>query len=123
MVIDGKMLGKPSDREDAVRMLGMLSGRTHQVITAFAIMDRPSGQVRVESESTLVTFRTMSREEIGSYVDGGSPMDKAGAYGIQDDYGAVFVTRIEGCFYNVIGLPLSKFHSTLMELQSRLPAM
>jgi septum formation protein len=64
-----------------------------------------------------VTFRAIPRNEIDEYVAGGSPMDKAGAYGIQDDYGAVFVTRVEGCFYNVVGLPLSRFYSTLGEFQ------
>lgn len=120
VVVDGLMLGKPVDWDDAVRMLSLLNGRTHEVVTAFAIIDRPSGKERVEAETTRVTFRPMSREEIVSYVDGGSPMDKAGAYGIQDDYGAVFITRIEGCFYNVVGLPLAKFHLTLSDFQSHL---
>ena len=115
VVVDGTMLAKPVDRNDAVRMLTMLSGRTHEVVTAFAIIDRPEGKERVEAETTRVTFRPMTGKEIADYVDSGSPMDKAGAYGIQDDYGAVFITRIEGCFYNVVGLPLSKFHSTLMD--------
>jgi septum formation protein len=64
-------------------------------------------------ESTKVTFRTLPAEEIEEYVRGGSPMDKAGAYGIQDDYGAVFVTRIEGCYYNVVGLPLARVYQAL----------
>jgi septum formation protein len=113
------MFGKPVDRNDAVRMLSRLSGTTHTVITAFALVDKPSGSEIVDYETTLVTFRDLPREEIDQYVDGGSPMDKAGAYGIQDDYGAVFVTRIDGCFYNVVGLPLARLHVRLRELRDQ----
>ncbi len=95
---------KPEDPDDAVRMLEMLSGNTHVVHTGYALVDRPSDASVTGVEETLVTFRDIPRSEIEEYVAGGSPMDKAGAYGIQDDYGAVFVTRIEGCFYNVVGL-------------------
>jgi septum formation protein len=96
-------------------MLERLSGRTHLVVTGFALLERPSDRLVVDFESTKVTFRELPRKEIESYVATGSPMDKAGAYGIQDDYGAVFVSRIEGCYYNVVGLPLSKVHSRLNE--------
>ncbi len=120
VVVEGTMLAKPADRDDAIWMLELLSGRTHTVCTGFAIVDRPSGKVATGIEETRVTFRVLPREEIEEYVDGGSPMDKAGAYGIQDDYGAVFVTRIEGCFYNVVGFPLSRFYTTLREFQLRL---
>jgi septum formation protein len=98
-------------------MLRLLSGRTHSVFTAFALVDRPSDKALSDVEETLVTFRELPEEEVDDYVDGGSPMDKAGAYGIQDDYGAVFVTRIEGCFYNVVGLPLSRFYTALRRFQ------
>jgi septum formation protein len=118
VVLDGIMLGKPVDRDDAVRMLALLSGRTHTVVTGFALIDRPSNQSILGTESTDVTFRVLPRAEIEEYVGGGSPMDKAGAYGIQDDYGAVFVTRIEGCFYNVVGLPLSRVHAALQMMQN-----
>lgn len=117
VALDGHLLGKPVDGDDAVRMLELLSGRTHTVATGFALIDRPSGRCMTGVEETRVTFRTIPRREIEDYVKGGSPMDKAGAYGIQDDYGAVFVTRIEGCFYNVVGLPLSRFYSALEEFQ------
>ncbi len=119
---DGKgiFLGKPVDEADAKRMLRMLSGQTHTVTTGFALLDCASGVSVTDSESTLVTFRELPDSEIEEYVAGGSPMDKAGAYGIQDDYGAVFVTRIEGCFYNVVGFPLSKFYTTLQQFQNRL---
>jgi septum formation protein len=120
VVIDGAMLGKPSDRADAIRMLERLSGRTHTVYTGFALVDRPTDLWVSDVEATLVTFRRMTRTEVEEYVDSGSPMDKAGAYGIQDDFGAVFVSRVEGCFYNVVGLPLSKLYTTMTEFQARL---
>jgi len=113
VILDGKMLGKPENPADAARMLGLLSGRTHSVVTGFAIVEKPSGRQVTGTERTEVTFRHLPEREIEEYVRGGSPLDKAGAYGIQDDYGAVFVTRIEGCFYNVVGLPLSKLHTAL----------
>jgi len=119
VVIDGEMLAKPLDGDDAVRMLRMLSGRTHTVYTGFALVDARSGRKLGGVEATQVTFRPMSEAEILGYVASGSPMDKAGAYGIQDDYGAVFVSRIEGCFYNVVGLPLSRVHSALREFESQ----
>jgi septum formation protein len=115
--LDGELLAKPADGAGAVRMLERLSGRTHRVVTGFALIDRPSGRSLTDTEATLVTFRRLPREEIDEYVAGGSPMDKAGAYGIQDDYGAVFVTRIEGCFYNVVGFPLARFYQRLREFE------
>jgi septum formation protein len=119
VVIDGKMLGKPCDETDAVRMLTLLSGRTHTVCTGFALLECPTGLLASGVETTRVTFRTLPREEIEEYVQGGSPMDKAGAYGIQDDYGAVFVTRIEGCYYNVVGLPLARVYTELRRFVRR----
>jgi len=116
VVIDGVILGKPVDDADAMRMLSLLGGRTHTVYTGFALIDRPSGQCVGGVEATQVTFRTIPRKEIEEYVRGGSPMDKAGAYGIQDDYGAVFVTRLEGCYYNVVGLPLARVFLELQKL-------
>ncbi|HEX7571499.1 MAG TPA: Maf family protein [Bacteroidota bacterium] len=118
VVLEGEMLGKPDGPRDAVRMLSALSGRTHAVVTGFALVDRPSGRQMTGAERTDVTFRELPLSEIEEYVEGGSPLDKAGAYGIQDDYGAVFVTRIEGCFYNVVGLPLSRLHTALQEFQT-----
>ena len=119
VAINGQMLGKPADAEEAKRMLQLLSGRTHTVYTGFAIVDRPSNLNAVEVESTLVTFRDLYPDEVDEYVQGGSPMDKAGAYGIQDDYGAVFVSRVEGCFYNVVGFPLARFFLTLKSFQEQ----
>ena len=112
VVLGGRVFGKPSSKADAKRMLSLLSGKEHTVITAFAIVDCRSGKHVTGTERTKVRFRTISKAEIQSYVASGSPMDKAGAYGIQDDYGAVFVERVNGCFYNVVGFPLMKFHLT-----------
>ena len=118
VVVDGLLLAKPETAAEAIGMLELLAGRTHRVVTGFALVDRPSGRFLTDVEVTDVTFRPLPREEIEEYVAGGSPMDKAGAYGIQDDYGAVFVTRIEGCFYNVVGFPLARFYMRLLEFQS-----
>ncbi len=120
VTLERQMLAKPVDAADAVRMLEMLSGKTHVVHTGYALVDRPSDACVTGVEETFVTFRPIPRPEIEEYVAGGSPLDKAGAYGIQDDYGAVFVTRIEGCFYNVVGLPLSSLYTALQKFQSTL---
>jgi len=120
VVINGKTLGKPSTHQEAVTMLTTLSGRTHSVYTGFTLVDRPSNKFVSAFEMTKVTFRTLDKDEINAYVESGSPMDKAGAYGIQDDYGAVFVEKVDGCFYNVVGFPLTKFYITLKEFQLQL---
>ena len=112
VVLDGKILGKPSSKGEAISMLSKLGRKTHTVFTGFALIDVESQKSYVDYEKTEVTFRGLSNEEIESYVESGSPMDKAGAYGIQDDYGAVFVERINGCFYTVVGFPLSKFYTS-----------
>ncbi|MGC8897610.1 MAG: Maf family protein [Bacteroidota bacterium] len=116
VVLNGKILGKPRDEEEAKHMLRMLSGREHRVYTGFALVDRPSNAQITDVEETRVVFRSIPELEIEAYVRSGSPMDKAGAYGIQDDYGAVFVERIEGDFYTVVGFPLAKFYIRLQEL-------
>jgi septum formation protein len=110
VVLGRSVLGKPASHAEAVNMLRMLSGKEHIVITAFAINDCRSGKSVIGTERTRVTFRKISLKEIRAYVASGSPMDKAGAYGIQDDYGAVFVRKVNGCFYNVVGFPLMNFH-------------
>lgn len=106
VVLDGAILGKPVDPEEARAMLGSLSGRTHTVYTGFAVVDASTGESVVAHERTDVTFRELELWEIDEYVAGGSPMDKAGAYGIQEDRGALFVERIAGDYYTVVGLPL-----------------
>ncbi len=113
VVLDGEMLHKPTDRDDAFRILKTLSGNTHTVHTGVALVSAPEMKGIADVKSTLVTFRELDDKEIWAYIDGGSPMDKAGAYGIQDDFGALFVSRIEGCYYNIVGLPLEMLYSMM----------
>lgn len=120
VVLEGKILNKPRDGDDAVRMLKELSGKTHRVYTGFTLLDCQTNKTVSAVETTDVTFRELRDDEIREYVKSGSPMDKAGAYGIQDDYGAVFVERINGCFYNVVGFPLTRFFCTLQAFQQQL---
>ncbi len=115
VVVNGKILGKPSSEEEAFTMLRTLSSRTHTVFTGFALVDVQSKKNYVDFEKTDVTFRELDAEEIRNYIASGSPMDKAGAYGIQDDYGAVFVEKINGCYYTVVGFPLAKFYIALQK--------
>lgn len=114
--LDNKILTKPRDPGDAYRILKLLSGRTHQVFTGIAISQLNKGVKIIDFEKTNVTFRNLDDNEILAYVRTGSPMDKAGAYGIQDDFGAVFVERINGDYYNVVGLPLCKVYSILKSI-------
>lgn len=114
VVLDNMILGKPKNKKDAFRILRMLSGRTHIVYTGYSIFNSVSGKTISDYEKTEVTFRNLIDDEILEYIDGGSPMDKAGAYGIQDDFGAVFIKKINGCYYNVVGLPLAKLYHTLI---------
>lgn len=114
VVLDDVILSKPASHEDACEMLAKLSGRTHIVYTAFALLDRPSDRRLTTTESTEVTFRNLNAQEIAAYVSTGAAMDKAGAYGIQD-FSAVFTERINGCFYNVVGFPLTRFYLALQD--------
>ncbi len=113
VVLDGEALGKPANAEEALRMLERLRGRTHEVITGIHLLDVPTGASRSALERTLVTMRDFSDAEALHYARSGDPLDKAGGYGIQSG-AAVLVERIEGCYYNVVGLPLSRL-ATLME--------
>ena len=113
VVINGKIIGKPVDKTDAVRMLQKLSGNTHIVYTGFSVYNSSKQKTITDYEKTFVTFRKLNLKEIKEYVETGSPLDKAGAYGIQDDYGAVFIKKINGCYYNVVGLPLTKVFLTM----------
>ncbi len=113
VVLDQHVLGKPNNGGEAEAMLRLLSGREHKVYTGFTIFNKPDGKYCSDVEVTKVKFRVLEDEEIRDYVRSGSPLDKAGAYGIQDDFGAVFVERIEGCFYNVVGFPLTRFYLSL----------
>jgi septum formation protein len=111
--IDGQMLGKPKDRNDACRMLARLSGRTHKVITGCAIFYKD--KMLSFSQTTEVEFYELSQEEIDAYVDTKEPMDKAGAYGIQGK-GTTLVKKINGDFYNVVGLPVALLNKKLKEI-------
>lgn len=114
VVLNGQILNKPADRQDARRILSILSGNTHTVYTGIALTSAGGREVSA-SRSTRVTFRTLSEEEIDAYVESGSPLDKAGAYGIQDDFGAVFVSHVEGCYYTIVGLPVELLYTTLRD--------
>jgi septum formation protein len=110
VTLDGHILEKPRDAQDAARMLRMLSGRTHRVITGVALVDAKGSEVA--AEVTAVRFITLSDAEIAAYIATGEPMDKAGAYGIQGR-AAKWIPRIEGCYFNVVGLPLALVTSML----------
>ena len=111
VVLDGEVMGKPADEEDACRMLRKLSGRTHQVITGVTLTTKERQQSF--SVETDVTFRTLSEEEINYYVQHYKPMDKAGAYGIQEWIGHIGVTGISGSYFNVMGLPVQRIYEAL----------
>ncbi len=116
VVFNNQILGKPKNKKDAFKILSLLSGNTHQVYTGFSIFNLKNSKTISEYEKTSVKFRKLLPEEIEEYIETGSPMDKAGAYGIQDDFGAVFIEKINGCYYNVVGLPLSKFYKSLLRI-------
>ncbi len=106
VVLGNQVLGKPADTQDSRDMLQLLQGRTHQVYTGVACIGLPEGKTVVEHRVTSVTMRAMSMDEISAYIATGEPADKAGSYAIQG-LGATLVERIEGCYFNVVGLPLS----------------
>jgi septum formation protein len=110
VALDNHILGKPESPADAARMLRLLSGRTHRVLTGVALVTATSTEVA--AEVTAVTFLTLTDEEIDSYIATGEPMDKAGAYAIQGR-AARWVPRIEGCYFNVVGLPIALVSSLL----------
>lgn len=112
VVVDGAVLGKPADAEDAVAMLGRLSGRSHDVVTAVAV--RRGGEVRSAHARSRVTFRALTDDEVRAYVAGGEPLDKAGAYAFQGGAGR-FVTELDGDADTVIGLPLALLERLLTE--------
>ena len=114
VVIDERILGKPADAADARRMLRMLSGRVHRVITGVCVVGPVAGEERTTSEATLVTMNELSDEEIRDYVATGEPMDKAGAYAIQG-MASRWIPRIEGDYSNVVGLPVALVHVMLRD--------
>ena len=105
IVLEGDFLGKPKDDQDAKKMLKSLSGKTHEVITGIALIDTSSNQEITDTSITKVTFKSLSSKEIQAYINTGEPLGKAGAYAIQEK-GAAFVSKINGDFFTVMGLPL-----------------
>ena len=116
VVLDNVILGKPTDKADAYRMLRMLSGERHYVITALAVRDR-DGRIVADAGKTYVKFRKLTDAGISSYIDSGEPMDKAGAYGIQG-MGELLVENLEGSLHNVIGFPIELFVRMMRELRA-----
>lgn len=114
VTIDDRILGKPKDAADAAAMLGSLSGRVHAVMTGLALVQHGRGYAAVETVSTHVYFRTLSEADIATYIAAKKPFDKAGAYAIQDQEG-VFVERYEGCYTNVVGLPVKRTAAMLRD--------
>lgn len=116
VILDGEVMGKPADPTHARSMLARLAGRTHVVTTGLALIDVERGTRCLSWEETRVHMRPASAAEIAAYVATGEPMDKAGAYAIQGQ-GAVFVDSIEGCYYNVVGLPVVRLLSMLRDME------
>jgi septum formation protein len=116
VTLDNMILGKPENAADAARILRLLSGRTHRVITGVALVT--AAGTEVAAEATAVRFLTLSEDEIDAYVASGEPMDKAGAYAIQGR-AARWIPRIEGCYFNVVGLPLALVVSMLESRKAR----
>ncbi len=118
VLLKKELLGKPKNREDAKSMLSRLSGKTHRVITGVALIDVKKKTETTWSEVTKVCFRELCADEIDNYIESGEAKDKAGAYGIQGR-GAAFVKRIDGCYFNVVGLPLASFVEKLADNTSK----
>ncbi len=114
VVLDDKILGKPKNEEDAFRMLRSLSGKCHTVFTGVAVLDTVIKKEKTIAEATKVCFKTLCDEEIDAYIASKEPMDKAGAYGIQE-LGSLFIEGIEGDYFNVVGLPVCKLGKLLNE--------
>ena len=115
VTLEGHIFGKPRSSDDARHMLERLSGRTHAVLTGVALIRLPDARRLTFVESTLVHFAMLSAEEITRYLATGEPHDKAGGYGIQGRAGR-YIPRIEGCYFNVVGLPLARLHALLGDL-------
>ena len=113
--LDGEILGKPRDAARAREMLAKLSGRTHHVLTGIFLLRLPDGATRAAVENTAVTFALLHREEIDAYVESAEPLDKAGAYAVQGIAGR-YIPKIEGCYFNVVGLPLARLYVFLRDL-------
>lgn len=112
VILDGIMMGKPVDENDAYKMISALNGQTHIVCTAFGLMYKRYEKSFFDTVETEVTFRRLTEDEIWEYINTGEPFDKAGAYAIQGQ-GSILVDKINGCFFNVVGFPLSRFFTDL----------
>jgi septum formation protein len=112
VVLNDEILEKPKDESHAFQILSKLSGNTHEVITGFGFTSKNYKRTVFDHEVTKVTFHNLSQGEIHTYIETGEPFDKAGAYGAQG-YGSLLIKKVDGCFFNVVGLPLSKFFKTL----------
>ena len=114
--IDNKILHKPADEKEAEKFLKMLSGKRHCVYTGIYVIDTKSGSEFFDYEKTDVHFRKLTTVEIRYYIKHYSPLDKAGAYGIQEDFGCLFIKKITGDYYNVVGLPLVRLYEMLLKV-------
>ena len=118
VVLDNEILGKPKDRDHSISMLKSLSGKTHKVLTGVSIIQINSGVDVLFNASTYVSINTLTNSDINNYIDICNPYDKAGSYGIQDSF-SVYVKKINGCFYNVMGLPISEFYKHFLEIRKK----
>ena len=117
VVLEGAILGKPESRQHAIEMLRLLSGKWHEVFTGIALVSVDRRTMLSSYERTRVKVKELTSLEIESYVDSGEPMDKAGSYGIQG-LGAIFIERVDGCYFNVMGLPVSKLYSMALKMKT-----
>lgn len=118
VVLEKEILGKPKNKKEAISYLKKLSNKKHFVFTGFYLIDTKNSKEVFSYEKTSVFFRKLSLSEIGYYIENYSPFDKAGSYGIQDDFGCLFIEKIKGDYYNVVGLPLVKLFISLQNLLS-----
>lgn len=118
--LGNELLNKPATKKEAYDMLTKLSGNTHQVYTGVSLVVDELGKESTFYVKTEVTFRELGEKEKIAYIATGSPMDKAGSYGIQDDFGSVFVSHISGCYYNIVGFPLSRFFEEIKKFNAEL---
>lgn len=116
VIFGNQILGKPANHHEAEEMLRLLSGNWHSVITGFSLLNKGNGRIINRASQTRVHFRNLAEYEIAEYIESGSPFDKAGGYGIQDSFGAIFVDEIAGDFYNVVGLPLAEVYKAIKEI-------
>ena len=117
--LDGEILGKPKNKEESFNMLNKISGRTHKVFTGVSIAYNKKNILKKFCEETRVTVKAISKKDILYYIDNYSPLDKAGSYGIQDWF-SVWIKKIDGCYFNVMGLPISKFYKNYILVEKEL---